>query len=415
MADIFRLRVMCRCPSILLSAALCLLLPALSGCILAGRSSRIEVTGACLKGNELRLVVQTSQSSSPFYSHMEKVYNVRHYYVAVDLNAKGSLREASTIVGPLWIEKDRDPQVEFIPGWGQSTQTHFEEDGELIKIDWDEIQAKWLRSRLALEPGRATWRDAGIITPIPAPTNIFSQNLRTPSGNWQIHFDENGGAELYETSNGRKIADPWLEQTISRLYRLPSVGKEHRIEDIKLTDDLKYVVYWPSQSFDWEGRKYSLTEKPYRNTGLLQRSQEYAVSFERPNADGDVFRKSDWSDTPFSMPIGYLSVQGKLCFLKVNTNRVGLIDQKGQTSYASAAPGLLPHYYTLQQDDSQGRIIFFDHLIIPMPFHMGIWTYEKGTFESCDIAVYSLFTHFFSSFRPVKKINPETGRGERLN
>ena len=37
------------------------------------------------------MVVESAQSSSPFYSHIEKVYNVRHYYIAIDLSAKGSL------------------------------------------------------------------------------------------------------------------------------------------------------------------------------------------------------------------------------------------------------------------------------------------------------------------------------------
>ena len=237
--------------------------------------------------------------------------------------------------------------------------------------------------------------------------------MKTPSGDRQIYFDETGDASLYDTSNGRKIEDPWLEQTVSRLYRLPSVSNSsgHRIEDIKLTDDLKYVVYWASQSFDWNGRKYGLTEKPYRDTGLIHRSQDHAVSFERPNADGVVFDKGDWTDTPLFYPIGYLSMQDDLGFVKVNTNRVGLINQKGETRYSVAAPGMKPHYYSLQQDASEGRIIFFDGFIIPKPFQIGVWSYEKGTFETRDFDIYSLFTHYFSSFRPVKKIVPETGKG----
>jgi len=358
------------------------------------------------------MVVQSSQSSSPFYSHSVKVFNVRNYYVAIDLTAKGSIREASTIVGPLWIEKERDWQAEYIPRWGSRSQTHFGQDGQLFKIDWDPAHTNWSRHRLTLEPGRARWLDAGTVTPIPAPKNIFSSNLRTPSRDWQIHFDENGDAGLFDASNGRKVEDSWLEQTVSRLYRLPSVSNEygHRIEDIKLTDDLKYVVYWPSQIFDWNGRRYGLSEKPYRNTNRIQKTQEYAVRFERPNPDGIVFGKGDWSDTPFSAPIAYLSVKGDLCFLKVNTNSVWLINQRGETRYATTAHGMEPHYYTFQQDASDGKIFFFDGFIIPKPFRIGIWTYEKGTFQTRDFDIYSLFTHHFSRFEPMKKISPETSR-----
>jgi hypothetical protein len=399
-----------RCFSILLSAVLIPLLPTLSGCVLAGRTSRIEVTSAFLKDNELRMVVQSSQSSSPFYSHSERVSNVRHYYVVIDLKAQGSLREASTIVGPLWIEKERAWQAEFIPRWGSRSQTHFDRDGQFFKTDWDATRTNWSRHRLELAAGRARWFDAGTVTPIPAPTNVFSRNLRTPSRDWQIHFDENGGAGLYDTSNGRKVEDSWLEQTVSRLYRLPSVSDQygHRIEDIKLTDDLNYVVYWPSQSFDWNGQRYGLSEKPYRNTDRMQKKQEYAVRFERPNAEGVVFAKGEWSGTPFSAPIAYLTVKGNLCFLKANTNRVSLINQRGETTYEAAAPGMKPHYYTLQQDESNGKIILFDGFIIPDPFWLGIWSYEKGTFETRDVDVRSLFTHYFSSYEPVKQIRPET-------
>ena len=104
------------------------------------------------------MIVESSQTSQAFYSHTEKVYNVRHYYVAVDLKAKGSFRDAATIVGPLWIEKDREWQAEFIPRWGSRSQTHFDQDGELFKIDWDETHTNWLRHRLEMESGRASWR-----------------------------------------------------------------------------------------------------------------------------------------------------------------------------------------------------------------------------------------------------------------
>lgn len=396
-----------RYSSIVVSAVLCLLLPALSGCVLPELGASVEVKSAFLKDNELRMVVETSQSSQAFYSHTEKIYNVRHYYVAIDLNAPGSLRNAATIVGPLWIEKDHDWQAEFIPRWHSSSQTHFDQDGRLFKIDWDETHKNWARHQLALESGKAKWIEAGTVIPIPAPTNIFSLNLRTPSGDWQIYLDDNGAASLYDTSNGRKVEDAWLEGAVSKIYSLPSVRKGHRIEDIKLTDDLKYVVYWASQSFEWEGRKYDLTERPYRNTKEMQRSQEHAVIFTRPLTNNVVVEKGYWDDTPFSFPLGYFSINGELCFLKMNTNLVELINQKGEIRFRGKDSGMDPHHYRLQQDSAKGAIVFFDGEILPKHFRMSVWNYEKGTFKTRNFDIYSLFDHYFSSYTPAKRIVPE--------
>ncbi len=394
--------------SILLLIVLFPLLAALSGCVLAGRSSGIQVESAFLTTDQLRLVVQSAQYSSPFYSHSVRTYNVRHYYVAVDLNSKASLREASTIVGPLWVEKDREWQAEFIPGWGATSQAHFEQDGQLFKIHWDHAHTNWSRHRLFLESGRATWLEGGTVTPIPTPTNSFSRNLRTPSGNRQIHFDEKGDASLYDTSSGRQVEDVWLEQTVSRLYRLPSIRRENRIQDIKLTDDLRYAVYWPSTSFVWNGRAYNLSEGFGSASTRVRRSQGFAISFERPASDGLVFGKGDWTDTPFNDPLGYFSAGGDLLFLKVNTNRVALMNRRGEPQYITAAPGIKPHYYNVQQDAAAGKIIFFNNTMIPKAFWVGIWQYEKGTFITREFDLYSLFAHSFSRLEPAKKVRPET-------
>ena len=405
MPDMLSACMKSRFSSILLLIVLCPLLVALSGCVLAGRSSGIEVETAFLTTNQLRLVVHSAQYSSPFYSHSTRTYNVRHYYVAIDLNSKASLSEASTIVGPLWIEKDRDWQAEFIPRWGATTQTHFEQDGQLFKIDWDNAHTNWLRHQLALKSGRAIWLEAGTVIPIPAPTNIFRRNLKTPSGNWQIHFDIDGDAGLFDTSNGRKVEDVWLEHAVSQIYRLPDFGG--RREDIHLTDDLKYVVYWPVTKFVWNGRTYDLTEKTYRDTGLIQRPPDYAVCFERPAADGVVFGKGNWSDTQMDHPIAYISDGSDLFFLKVNTNRVEFMNRRGDAKYVTAAPGMIPIYYTLQHQAPAGKIILFHNFIIPKPLWLGIWEYEKRTFITREFYLYSLFSHSLSGLEPVKKILPE--------
>ena len=197
------------------------------------------------------------------------------------------------------------------------------------------------------------------------------------------------------TSNGRKIEDPWLEQTVSRLYRLPSVSNSsgHRIEDIKLTDDLKYVVYWASQSFDWNGRKYGLTEKPYRDTGLIHRSQDHAVSFERPNADGVVFDKGVIGPIlRFSIPLAICLYKAIFaCRESEYESRRADKSEKGETRYSGGCTrhkaSLLQLFSRMHRKvESSSSMVF----IIPKPFQIGVWGYEKGTFETRDFDIYSL-------------------------
>lgn len=387
--------------------AMMLVIPVLSGCILAGHTSDIEVKRAFLTGNELRLVVQSAKHSSPFYSHMDETYDVRQYYVAIDMNSHKPLGEASTIVGPLSSDEEQNWQPEYIPGGGWGSRTIFEENGRLFKIGWDAAHTNWSRNELVVEVGGAKWRNAGTIAPLSMPKwPLFQANLRTPSGNRQVHFDEAGVPHLYETSSGREIDDAWLQQTLSRVYRISGVS--NRLEDLKLTDDLRYVVYWPSGTFVWNGQTYAVIKTPYPpHTNWVQSRQNFALSFERPDTNGAVFGKGDWGETPFNYPIGYLSVGGELLFLKVNTNRFSLLNQRGEIRHDVVAPGIKPHYYQFQHDTSGGRVVFFDDQIYPKPFFwVGIWDLEQGTFMTRKIDLYGLFTHSISGLVPVKRIKP---------
>lgn len=389
-------------------SASCAIPFSLAGCFLPERSSSIQVEKATLVGDDLKLVVKSAQHSTPFYAHSTKTYNVRHYYIGMDVKSKAPLRTAATIMGPLWIEKDTAWQAEFLPRWPHYKQFGFDPNGELQRITWNEDQGNWDRDRLSIEKDRSRWIPAGLVSSIPGPTNIFASNLRTRSGNWQVYINATNAPELYETATGQRTNDPWLEDVISQLYRVREIGVEHRIGDVKLTDDRKYVVYWPSTSFNWNGQAYPVTEKPSPNHKGVQKKQEHAVIFERPSPEGLVVSKGDWSDAWSGRPLGFFSIGGELLLLKQNTNYLALVDQQGRTKYQMNAPNSKAYYHTTQDEPEANRLVFFDNFIIPNPFEVRIWDYQSGSLSTFKFQLPSLFENSFSgALVPRKMICPE--------
>jgi hypothetical protein len=396
-------------------SASCAIPLSLAGCFLPERSSSIEVEKAIVVDDDLKLVVKSAQHSTPFYAHSTKTYNVRHYYIGMDLRSKAPIQTAATIVGPLWIEKDVAWQAELLPRWPHNKQAGFDPNGELQRITWNQDQGKWDRDRLSIEKERSSWIPAGSVSPIPGPTNIFASNLRTRSGNWQVYINANNAPELYKTATGERTNDPWLEDVISKLYRVRGIGVEHRIEDIKVTDDRKYVVYWPSTSFDWNGQAYPITERPSPNHKGVERAQERAVIFERPSPEGVVVSKGDWRDGWSGQPLGFFSIGGELLFLKQNTNYLALVDQQGRTKFHVNAPDFKVHYHTTQDDLEASRLIFFDNFIIPNPFEVRIWDYKSGSLAAFKFQLASFFeTSFSGALVPRKMVRTEPEKpGER--
>src|SRR4051794_25643903 len=76
----------------------------------------IEVRATRVVVNELRMVVETYRSVSPFYSHSAKTLDAKGYAVFVDLSSAKPLRERTRVYGPLWEVPNARSSLSFGAG-----------------------------------------------------------------------------------------------------------------------------------------------------------------------------------------------------------------------------------------------------------------------------------------------------------
>src|SRR4051812_27722214 len=67
-------------------------------------------------GNELRLVVQTYRTWTPFFSHSSRTADAKGYIIVVDLASTKPLKERTRIYGPLWEVPNERSSISFQSG-----------------------------------------------------------------------------------------------------------------------------------------------------------------------------------------------------------------------------------------------------------------------------------------------------------
>src|SRR5262245_52458488 len=66
----------------------------------------IELRDKRVVGNELRLMVETSRSFTPFLSHSSKTVDAKGYVIFIDMASDKPLKSRARVYGPLWDVPD---------------------------------------------------------------------------------------------------------------------------------------------------------------------------------------------------------------------------------------------------------------------------------------------------------------------
>jgi hypothetical protein len=371
-------------------------------------------------GHELRLVVETSATAQPLWSHSSRTTDVKGYLILVDLASKLPMTQRSKVYGPLWDVPQPRSTISFTAGANFTREDAdaalatphcaFDEKGELVRFRTDIAHKKILFDRLDL--ATASYKDSVAFAPIDDRTPPMSEDqVISPSGRYMLLYQDKV-ARLYDLYSGEEKADPWLTDRFSESRRIPNF---QNVETL-LTDDLDHLLVSPRAIWN-EGAGIPLHETFTFGGKTLSRA-EYFLCADRPEPSlGLVHRKVDEREFLREAPDSAFIIDHQLMMMHTTKDAIRLFRRDGTVVYHSEAKVAAGwHNGTLGTRHlvSDGKLVFFtvdlEHMNLDqvMDRHVAltIWDYRRDIVTSEVVPVVDLFRRESGHYLPTVKPEP---------
>jgi len=199
----------------------------------------------CLVGDELRIILETSNWHRRWDSHCSKTSLAKGWLITIDLSKQGPIAGRSRVIGPLWDVANERSSLSFDAGAHFTKQDvaaaratpfiDFEPDGTVVRIRADANGVGMIREHLVLD-AHPVWKLDGPFLPLPPPGPPMNEDtVQKLSRRYQLQLS-GGITTLHELMTGKRISDPWLETAFT------AFRKQEELQNVRtwLTDDLNY-------------------------------------------------------------------------------------------------------------------------------------------------------------------------------
>jgi hypothetical protein len=370
-----------------------------SGC---DDASYLELRGQCLRGDELRLLVETYRVSTEFGSHRSKVSDTKSYLVTVDVESTKPIAERAKIYGPLWSVPNKRSSISYQAGAMYSKEDveaaratpvcWFDTDGQLVRFIGDPARKIIRRDVLKLASDVATWTRQADAKPVLDDLGPMSEDrLQTPSGRFKLAY-RNGAAQLFDLYTGEAKEDAWLTKCFAEARSVKDLSNVR----LFLTEDLNHLVVSPVQGW-YNGHEMVTT---FTLRGKTYKRGDFGFAYSRPAPEPIVFPRKLDPNFLAEEPHGAFTIDSQLFLLMNDEESLRLYTPDGKREFRLAASGkpLWPTYpfLRLQHAPANEELIFFDHPITrdSVPNESVLvsrWRYRAGTVARRDVHVIELF------------------------
>jgi hypothetical protein len=367
--------------------------------------STMTVSQKTVVGRELRVILQTSRTVEPFWSHSLTTQDVKGYLIVVDLASNAPMVQRSKIYGPLWDVPQPRSEISFSAG-ANFTQTDvdaalatprcaFDENGELVRYRNDLAHKKILFDRLDVPT--ATWRQPAVLTPIDDRAPPMSEDqVISPSGRYMLLYQKDT-ARLFDLYTGQEAPDPWLTARFAESRRIP------KFENVStfFTDDLDHLVVSPRAIWN-EGPGAAMHETFDFGGKTLSRAECFLCA-DRPEPSlGVVYRKPDQREFLAEAPTAAYTIDHQLMLMYASAKAVLLYRRDGTIVYhteAKVPAGWRNGAFGTLHIPAAGQFVFFyvdlEHMdkdqIMDRHVALNTWDYRRGVVTSYVVPVVDLF------------------------
>jgi hypothetical protein len=353
-------------------------------------------------GNDVVLLLETAHySRSLLLSHAMKKSEVEYWYVRKAF--RGPLvGQPALVVGPLWAAVSPSFPSKFT---GSLPPVYISPEGRLVWFarEKDGHVAKELK----IGPKTAEWlkmKDAILVPDVP--DGIYQKpRFETSYGERLVQRELDGQIRGYDAVKGRQFDDPWLSTVLQTWVSNPGLTRSM----VSLTDDLKYVVFWPIDGYRPDGNM-----EPFVFDFLLEGKsysrKTFAVYFERGSDQPHLIDKRLAANPQNEGPDGSsyrdaVSIEGRLLLRHDYEDRIELSEPTGPVVYSIKTSVSLRNFP--RHDVNRGELLFWgvrkeDRFKTPLPFFVTVWNYKQGKVSEYDVEYASLFkTGFWGRLKPV--------------
>lgn len=373
----------------------------------------MEVRGAMVVGDELRLVVETYQVRFEKLTGRKKACNSKGFYVTVNLASTHALEARATVHGLLWDVPDEMSAIghsvgaNFTESDAAARRQHplikFSRSGNLLRLSRGSQAGEIQRDEFIASADGGRWRSMSAIKAIDDPLPLFSEDRVIDMSSQFMLLRQDEVTQLFELETGQVRNDRWLTDSFTHARTIENFGNVRFI----LTEDLRHLVVNPEPIWNTNG----VLHETFQHERVARNRADFILVYSRPDPKPALVKREDLPErmTISLPPDGAFSIDGKLLLFSGEAGKMSLRSLEGEDVHiASISSEPLAAYLNLDHFPAAGELIMFELTAATEPGRTVTilrWKYRESTISRITVPIADLFLKDGDELRPRKLLH----------